>query len=147
MAPPNEFQTAFLASLPTFDPAHTSTHPASCHCGAVQYTVTLSPPLPLQKVGSCNCTICTKNGYLLLYPRRQDLIIHQGEDALKSHSFGQKQLLHQFCGRCGSSVWFDPRLKTMGDELPDLVGLNVRSLALQRSSWMLMTVGSHVERS
>jgi hypothetical protein len=45
---------------------------------------------------------------------------------LKSHSFGQKQLLHKFCGECGSSVWHDPRLKTLGEELPDLIGVNVR---------------------
>jgi hypothetical protein len=125
MAPLNDFQTAFLASLPMFDPLHTSTHDASCHCGAVQYTVTLSPPLSSQKIGSCNCTICLKNGYLLLYPRRQDVVIHQGEDGLKSHSFGPKQLLHKFCGECGSSVWHDPRLKMLGEEMPDLLGVNV----------------------
>ncbi|KAH6637894.1 Mss4-like protein [Boeremia exigua] len=128
MAPLNDIQKAFLASLPPFNASHTSTHPASCHCGAVQYTVTLSPPLTQQKVGSCNCTICTKNGYLLLYPRRQDVAIHHGEQALKSHSFGPKQLLHQFCGECGSSVWFDPRLKGLGEEMPDLLGVNVRML-------------------
>lgn len=127
MAPLNDTQKAFLASLPVFDPTNISTHSASCHCGNIQYTVTLSPPLPLQKIGSCNCTICLKNGYLLLYPRRQDVVIHQGEEALKSHSFGQKQLLHRFCSGCGSSVWHDPRLKELGEEMPDLLGVNVRN--------------------
>ncbi|KAJ4984259.1 glutathione-dependent formaldehyde-activating enzyme [Stagonosporopsis vannaccii] len=126
MANLNDAQRAFLDSLPNFDPTNTSTHSASCHCGSIQYTVTLSPPLPHQKIGSCNCTICLKNGYLLLYPRREDVVIHQGEEALKSHSFGQKQLLHRFCGGCGSSVWHDPRLRTLGEEMPDLLGVNVR---------------------
>lgn len=118
-------QLAFLSTLPSYKPGHTSKHAASCHCGAVQYTVTLSPPLPLQKIGSCNCTICTKNGYLLVYPRRQDVVIHQGEEQLKAHSFGKKQLLHRFCGECGSSVWHDPRMKEVAEEMPDLLGVNV----------------------
>lgn len=121
----DDVQQAFLASLPTFDPSNTSKHSASCHCGAIRYTVTLSPPLPSQKLASCNCTICTKNGYLLLYPRRQDVVIHQGEGALKSHSFGQKQLLHRFCSECGSSLWHDPRLRLISEELPDFLGVNV----------------------
>ena len=121
----NDTQKAFIANLPTFDPSHTSTHAASCHCGLIQYTVTLSPPLPLQKVGSCNCTICFKNGYLLVFPRRQDVVIHQGEETLKSHSFGVKQLLHQFCAQCGSSVWHDPRLSMLGEYLPDILRVNV----------------------
>src|SRR5690242_8806215 len=132
MASLNDIQKAFLASLPTFDSANTSTHSASCHCGSVQYTVTLSPPLSLQTIGSCNCTICLKNGYLLLYPRRQDVVVLQGEEALKSHSFGQKQLLHKFCGGCGSSVWFDPRLKMVGEQMPDLLGVNVSVSTLER---------------
>jgi hypothetical protein len=121
----NDTQRAFLASLPTFDPTSTSVHPASCHCGTIQYTITFSPPLSAQKVGSCNCTICTKNGYLFLYPRRQDVTVHKGEESLKSYQFGKKQLLHRFCGECGSSVWHDPRLWMLGDGVPDLLGVNV----------------------
>ena len=125
MAELNDTQRAFLASLPTFDPTSTSVHAASCHCGAIQYTITISPPLSAQKAGSCNCTICTKNGYLFLYPRRQDVVVHKGEDALKSYQFGKKQLLHRFCGGCGSSVWHDPRLWMLGEGAPDLLGVNV----------------------
>ncbi|KAF3040647.1 hypothetical protein E8E11_007975 [Didymella keratinophila] len=128
MAELNDTQRAFLASLPTFDPNSTSVHTASCHCGTIQYTITLSPPLSTQKVGSCNCTICTKNGYLFLYPRRQDVVIHKGENALKSYQFGEKQLLHTFCAECGSSVWHDPRLWMLGEEVPDLLGVNVRMI-------------------
>lgn len=135
MAELNDTQRAFLDSLPTFDASSTSVQAASCHCGAIQYTITFSPPLSAQKVGSCNCTICTKNGYLFIYPRRQDVVIHKGEDTLKSYQFGKKQLLHRFCGECGSSVWHDPRLWMLGEGVPDLLGVNVSCSQGARWAW------------
>lgn len=44
---------------------------------------------------------------------------------LKSYQFGKKQLLHRFCGECGSSLWHDPRLWMVGDRVADLLGVNV----------------------
>ncbi|KAJ4369147.1 hypothetical protein N0V83_006231 [Neocucurbitaria cava] len=115
-------------SLPTFDPNNCQTYPASCHCGTIQYSVLLSPPLPEWKVVSCNCSICSRNGYLLVYPERSQLHMTSGEDQLKNYTFGKKRNLHKFCGRCGSSVFFDPRMKEYGDSppAPDLLGVNIR---------------------
>lgn len=50
-----------------------------------------------------------------------------GEDQLKNYTFGKKRNVHKFCGRCGSSVFFDPRMKEFGDSppAPDLLGVNV----------------------
>lgn len=46
----------------------TQTYKASCHCGAFAYDVTTAP---LNHEGTevvrCNCSICTRNGYLLIY--------------------------------------------------------------------------------
>ncbi|KAF2873197.1 Mss4-like protein [Massariosphaeria phaeospora] len=111
--------------LPEFDSSDMQEYDALCHCGTVRYTVTLSPPLAKQKVVSCNCSICSRNGYLLVYPLREQLSVKSGEDALKSYSFGIKRNLHKFCGKCGSSVLFDPRMAEHG-EAPDLLGVNVR---------------------
>lgn len=112
--------------LPTFDPDNVQVYPASCHCGTVSHTVSLSPPLPEWKVVSCNCSICQRNGYLLVYPSREQLHIISGEEAMKSYSFGPKRNLHMFCGKCGSSVFFDPRMKEFGEgEGLDLLGINV----------------------
>jgi hypothetical protein len=55
-----------------------TTHKANCHCGAVRYTVTLPQPFPEYKINQCNCSICEKNGYLLVYPIRRDLVFTQG---------------------------------------------------------------------
>ena len=114
-------------SLPTFDPKNCQNYAAQCHCGTVQYEVLLSPPLPRWKVVSCNCSICSRNGYLLVYSERSQLHIKSGEDALKNYSFGVKRNLHKFCGECGSSVFFDPRMKEFGEAPPDLIGVNVSS--------------------
>lgn len=113
--------------LPQFDEDNCQTYAASCHCGAVRYDVVLSPPLPEWKVVSCNCSICSRNGYLLVYPDRKYLHIKSGEEVLKNYSFGPKRNLHKFCGGCGSSVFFDPRMKEFGDSppAPDLLGVNV----------------------
>ncbi|KAH7075873.1 Mss4-like protein [Paraphoma chrysanthemicola] len=115
-------------SLPTFDPNNCQTYSASCHCGTVRYEVLLSPPIQQWKVVSCNCSICTRNGYLLVYPERSQLHMKSGEDALRDYSFGPKRNLHKFCRHCGSSVFFDPRMKEFGESppAPDLLGVNIR---------------------
>jgi hypothetical protein len=110
--------------LPPFDPANCQTYEAGCHCGTVKYSVTLSPPLTEQKVVSCNCSICSRNGYLFVYPLREHFRLKSGEDALKSYSFGPKRVLHKFCTKCGSSVFLDPRMTEFGQQ-PDLLGVNV----------------------
>jgi hypothetical protein len=48
-----------------------------------------------------------------------------GEAKLKDYSFGIKRNLHKFCGSCGSSVFFDPRMAEFGEAPPDLLGVNV----------------------
>ena len=43
-----------------------ATYEAGCHCGYVKFSLALSPPLPEYKVVRCNCSACTKLGYLLI---------------------------------------------------------------------------------
>lgn len=107
-----------------FDTSNARTYDALCHCGTVQYAVTLSPPLEQQKIIECNCSICSRNGYLLVYPQRKHVQITSGQDTLKTYTFGPKRNLHQFCGRCGSAVFFDPQLPKHGQDI-DIMGINV----------------------
>jgi hypothetical protein len=120
-------------ALLAFDPQNCQIYAASCHCGSVQYSVLLSPPLAKWKVVSCNCSICTRNGYLLVYPERSQLQVKSGEGMLRDYSFGAKRVLHRFCSRCGSAVWHDPRMEEFGDAPPDLLGVNVRDCS---SRWV-----------
>ncbi|KAF7973563.1 hypothetical protein HWV62_14828 [Athelia sp. TMB] len=88
-----------------------ATHPAedlktyygNCHCGAVRFTVKIAS-LSTHEVGSCNCSICTRNGYLMIYPAPENITFQQGSDNLKEFRFGSQAFVHHFCKTCGSSV-------------------------------------------
>jgi hypothetical protein len=43
-----------------------ATYEAGCHCGYIKFSVTLTPALPETKVLNCNCSACTRFGYLLV---------------------------------------------------------------------------------
>lgn len=87
------------------------TYHGNWHCARIRYTVTLDYALAPEgpaKIDRCNCSICTKNGYLLVYPKREDVIFESGCDKdLKSYFFGKKEKPHRYCGECGSSVLID----------------------------------------
>jgi hypothetical protein len=84
------------------------TYTAQCHCGTVKFTVDI-PSLEKgdTKVNRCNCSICTKKGYWLVYPQRQDVVFTQGEDKMKEYFFAGKNKPHRFCGECGVSILID----------------------------------------
>ena len=75
---------AAAAAAAAAEPAPSATYNASCHCGAVAYRVTVSPPLdhPTSSVSSCNCSICVRNGYLLIYVPSKDVEFEKGEGAM-----------------------------------------------------------------
>lgn len=92
---------------------------ANCHCGAVTLTVRI-PSLSALEVFSCNCSICTRNGYLMVYPERKNVVFHTGLDNMTDFRFGKQVGVHRFCKTCGSSV--SGEMKT--DEM-DLIAINV----------------------
>ncbi|KAB8077180.1 hypothetical protein BDV29DRAFT_168912 [Aspergillus leporis] len=82
------------------------TYNANCHCGTVRFSFSL-PSLKSTKVNQCNCSIRTKNGYLLVYPLRTDGLFHSGEKQLAQYRFGNRAKPHKFCPNCGTSVLID----------------------------------------
>ncbi|KAF2716674.1 hypothetical protein K431DRAFT_289202 [Polychaeton citri CBS 116435] len=104
------------------------TYDANCHCGSVKYQVTLSEALAPEgsgKILSCNCSICFKNGYLLVYPLRPDVKFLAGEDKLKDYFFGKKNKPHRFCGECSSSILIDFKNSNFESER-EMLAMNVR---------------------
>ncbi|KAF2673827.1 glutathione-dependent formaldehyde-activating, GFA [Microthyrium microscopicum] len=79
---------------------------ANCHCGSVQITAKILS-LAEYPVCDCNCSICTKNGYLLVYPKREDFKITAGAESLSQYLFGLKNKPHNFCKLCGTSMFID----------------------------------------
>ena len=74
------------------------TYEGSCHCGAVRYRATMAPPA---KAMSCNCSICSRAGWLLAFVPASAFELVSGEGALADYQFGKKHLHHQFCKTCG----------------------------------------------
>lgn len=116
-----------------------SDHDANCHCGAVKFTFSISPPLKEYPVVVCNCSICQRNGYLLVYPTKENVKLREGsEEAIGSYTFANKNVQHNFCKGCGSSVFFEvlrppPEAVTQAEErgqkLSVIIGVNVSSFS------------------
>jgi hypothetical protein len=70
------------------------TYHGNCHCGAVKFTVT-QPKITETSGGTCDCSICTKKGYVWAFPPEGALKFERGEEKLVSYEFGPKTLAHK----------------------------------------------------
>ncbi len=66
------------------------TYQGSCHCAAIKFSVDAPP---ITTASSCNCSICSKNGSLFIYPTTKDFVLEHGE-SLEEYRFGRKTLGH-----------------------------------------------------
>src|SRR4051812_11386071 len=78
--------------------SETKTYQGGCHCGAVRYTVALDLGAP---VLSCNCSICSRNGWLLQFVPNDSFTLEKGEEQLTDYQFNKKVIHHLFCKVCG----------------------------------------------
>jgi hypothetical protein len=69
----------------------------SCHCGAVQYEVTTD----LTQTIVCNCSICSRAGWVLTFVPVESFTLLQGEDNLTNYQFNKNVIDHLFCKTCG----------------------------------------------
>lgn len=77
--------------------AELKTYQGSCHCGEVRYEVQAD----LGSVISCNCSMCSRAGYLLAFVPEKQFKLLAGKDALRDYQFNKKVIHHLFCGTCG----------------------------------------------
>jgi hypothetical protein len=96
-----------------------TTHQGGCHCGAVRFEVVAPTEI---EVSECNCSICSKAGYLHLIVPRERFRLLQGEPELASYRFGTGVARHLFCRRCGIKSFYVPRSH------PDGFSVNARCL-------------------
>lgn len=95
------------------------THKGACHCGRVQFEVDAPEVLDVQE---CNCSICSKSGYLHLIVPASRFRLLQGEDNLTTYTFNTHVAKHLFCKTCGIKSFYVPRSN------PDGYSVNVRCL-------------------
>ncbi len=74
-------------------------HHASCHCGAVQFELTL--PNGLENLRRCNCSFCRMRGAIAASVSLDGLKILKGAEKLTLYQFNTKTAKHYFCSICG----------------------------------------------
>lgn len=94
-------------------------HAGGCHCGLVRFEV--EAPAELE-VHECNCSICSKSGYLHLIISKSRFSLVSGEDVLTSYQFNTGVAEHLFCRICGIKSFYVPRSH------PDGFSVNARCL-------------------
>ena len=95
------------------------THTGGCHCGRVRFEV-LSPARI--EVIECDCSMCTKTGFLHLIVPKSQFKLLSGEDALSNYEFNTRTAKHLFCSVCGVRSFYVPRSH------PDGYSVNARCL-------------------
>jgi hypothetical protein len=74
------------------------------------------------EVADCDCSICSKSGYLHLIVPAERFTLISGRDALSTYSFNTHTAKHYFCATCGVKSFYIPRSH------PDGVSVNARCL-------------------
>jgi hypothetical protein len=95
-----------------------ATYEGGCHCGAVRFRVRVERHQALD----CNCSMCTRKGFLHLIVPPDDFELLRGADSLATYEFNTRIAKHRFCRFCGIHPFYTPRSH------PDQVDVNVRCL-------------------
>ncbi|QIZ72331.1 GFA family protein [Oxynema aestuarii] len=97
---------------------HSQTYEGGCHCGAIRFRVVVNR----HEAVDCNCSICTKKGFLHLILPREQFTLLRGEEMLATYTFNTEIAKHTFCKTCGIHPFYIPRSH------PDRFDVNVRCL-------------------
>jgi hypothetical protein len=95
------------------------THTGGCHCGRVRFEVIAPARL---EVTDCNCSICSKYGYLHLIVPADRFKLLSGRETLTTYSFNTHVAKHYFCSACGVKSFYIPRSH------PDGISVNARCI-------------------
>ena len=97
----------------------TVTYRGGCHCGRVRFEVDAPARLA---VLDCNCSMCSKAGYLHLIVAKPHFRLVDGSEALTSYRFNTGAAQHLFFSVCGIKSFYVPRSH------PDGYSVNARCL-------------------
>lgn len=105
-------------------------HTGGCHCGRVRFEVEAPETLT---VSDCNCSICSKSGYLHLIVPKSRFKLLSGSEALTTYQFNTGTAKHLFCSTCGIKSFYVPRSH------PDGYSVNARCLDMGTVREMTIT--------
>jgi hypothetical protein len=95
-----------------------NSYQGGCHCGRVRFEVIINK----YEAIDCNCSICTKKGFLHLIVPSENFTLLQGNDYLTTYTFNTKIAQHTFCRVCGIHSFYQPRSH------PNSIDVNLRCL-------------------
>ena len=95
-------------------------HNASCHCGAVKFTVDI--PDGMVSARRCDCSFCTMRGAVAVSTTLDGLKIVEGAENLTLYQFNTRAAEHYFCKTCG--IYTHHRRRSNPDEF----GVNMACL-------------------
>lgn len=112
------------------------TFEGGCHCGRVHFRVTAE----LDRVTECNCSMCSKKGFLHLIVPPEQFELISGKDDLTTYTFNTGVAKHTFCKYCGVHPFYVPRSD------PDKIDVNARCIDVDIGSLSVKTFdGRHWE--
>ncbi len=108
----------------------------SCHCKKVTFEVDLPESIECER---CNCSICSKAGFVHLILPLSKFKLISGKDDLTTYTFNTGVAKHTFCMHCGVKPFYTPRSNPDGidinlnclDELPK----DVRIVEFDGQNW------------
>jgi hypothetical protein len=93
----------------------------SCHCGRIAFEVEGE----CLEANECNCSHCSRKGYLLWFIPRGQLRLKSPEASLSTYQFNKHVINHHFCPNCGCA----PFATGAGKSGAAMAAVNVRCLA------------------
>src|SRR4051812_17774606 len=101
--------------------AQATKHHGSCHCGDVQFDVTID----VGRANKCNCTVCTKIGPTSGIVKPDAFVLLSETGKLGVYEWGPKISKRFFCQRCGVHCFGRGYLEEVGG---DYVSVNLNCL-------------------
>lgn len=87
------------------------------------------------KAYACNCSICSRVGWLLAFQPATSFRIVQGADMLTDYQFGKQHLHHTFCRACGVRGFSNGKgtdgVESVAINLRCIVGLDATTLPIE----------------
>lgn len=95
-------------------------HHGSCHCGRIAFEVEGE----LTQAMECNCSHCSRKGYLLWFVPREQFKLLTPESDMSAYTFNKHVIRHHFCPACGCA----PLCLGSGPDGKAMAAVNVRCL-------------------
>lgn len=92
----------------------------SCHCGRIAFDVEGE----LTQAMECNCSHCSRKGYLLWFVPREQFTLQTPESDMSVYTFNKHVIQHYFCPTCGCA----PMGFGKGPDGKAMAAVNVRCL-------------------